>query len=64
MGRTENGAIENKLVPAALVCLEDLDVDDTEDEIEHQENHSDGYIRYDFWVTSEALIARSIRRTL
>jgi len=64
MRRTENGAIEDKLVPAAFVCLEDLDMDDTEDEIEYQEDRSDGYIRYNFWVTTEALIARSIRRTL
>jgi hypothetical protein len=64
VGHTENRAIEDELVPAALVCLEDLDVNNTEDKIEHQEDRSNRNIGYDFWVTAEALISRSIRRTL
>jgi hypothetical protein len=31
---TENRAIENELVPAVLVGFEDLDMDDTKDEVQ------------------------------
>jgi hypothetical protein len=37
---------------------------DTKDEIENKENCRDGYIRYDLWAAAEALVTRSIWRTL
>jgi hypothetical protein len=61
---TEYSAIEYELVPAMLVTLEDLDVDDTKDEIEDKKNDREWHVRNDPRCATQASILRCVRRTL
>lgn len=51
-------------MPSSLVGLENLDMDDTEDEIQQQEDSRDWNIGYDIWTATQSMIARRIWRTL
>jgi hypothetical protein len=61
--RTKHSAIEDKLVAATFVVLENLDVDDTKGQVQYKEDHGDRNIRYNFWSAAETLVVRRIRRT-
>jgi hypothetical protein len=65
MGRehTEYSAIEYEFVPAMLVPLEDLDVDDTKDEVEDKKNNRKWHVRHNRWCSTQAGIQRRVRRT-
>jgi hypothetical protein len=46
---TKYRTIEYELMPTVLVALEDLDMDHTEDEVDHKEDHRNRYIRHEGW---------------
>lgn len=50
-------------MPSALITLEDLDMNDTEDEIKNQEDNSDRNIRDDIREAPQSCIHRCIWRT-
>jgi hypothetical protein len=61
---TKDCAIEYEFVSATFIGFENFDMYDTKDEIENKENCRDGNIGYDLWAAAEALVTRSIWRTL
>jgi len=49
---TQDCAIEDELVSTAFVGFEDLDMDNTKDEVQDQKHCRDGRIRYYGWLAA------------
>jgi hypothetical protein len=62
--RTEYSAIEDEFVPAMLVALEDLDVNDTKDQVEYEKDDGDRYVRHNRRCSTQAGVDRRIWRAL
>jgi len=59
---TEYSAIEDELVPAMLVALKDLDVDDAKDQVEYEKDDGERYVRHNGRGSTQAGIERRIWR--
>ena len=59
---TQQRAIEYEFMPSAFVALENLDMDNSKDEVKDKKHGCDGYVRYHIWGSTKSRMCGCVWR--